>query len=244
MVTVRRFWSLEGEVGRRSLSKRSQIGAFGAVRHMGRLDYFGIGPQTPRSTIDPRSGCAKRHSARADGSVRLRPCGWAAALRPTCPISAGARARRSVRSKRSSRRRRCPASPPSRRSADIVGSSSSCIPMRDQPDHRRHPTAIAAPTNWRSRPCAITNRARHNFHRWETEVQQRIPGLPARPASDAAWLPRVDQYRRRCALLHAVHARRQPAGSSRSVPTCSAPTARARHCGDFGVTGSAIAISS
>ena len=46
MATLRRFWSLEGEVGRRSLSKRSQIGAFGAVRHMGRLDYFGIGPDT------------------------------------------------------------------------------------------------------------------------------------------------------------------------------------------------------
>ena len=40
----RRYWSLEGEVGRRSLSKCSQIGVFGAVRHMGRLDYFGIGP--------------------------------------------------------------------------------------------------------------------------------------------------------------------------------------------------------
>jgi hypothetical protein len=38
MVTVRRYWSLEGEIGRRSGSKRSQIGAFGAVRHMGRLD--------------------------------------------------------------------------------------------------------------------------------------------------------------------------------------------------------------
>ena len=46
MVTVRRYWSLEGEVGRRTASKRSQIGAFGGVRHMGRIDYFGIGPNT------------------------------------------------------------------------------------------------------------------------------------------------------------------------------------------------------
>ena len=59
MVTVRRYWSLEGEVGRRSLSKRSQIGAFGAVRHMGRLDYFGIGPQ---SLFDDRSAFRLRET--------------------------------------------------------------------------------------------------------------------------------------------------------------------------------------
>ena len=46
MFTLRRFWVLEGEVGRRTLSKRSQLTGFGAVRHMGRLDYFGIGPDT------------------------------------------------------------------------------------------------------------------------------------------------------------------------------------------------------
>jgi hypothetical protein len=46
MMTLRRFWLLEGEVGRRYASKRAQIGAFGAIRHMGRLDYFGIGPDT------------------------------------------------------------------------------------------------------------------------------------------------------------------------------------------------------
>ena len=38
MATYRRYWSLEGEAGRRYASKRSQIGAFGAVRDMGRLD--------------------------------------------------------------------------------------------------------------------------------------------------------------------------------------------------------------
>ena len=69
MVTVRRFWLLEGEVGRRSLSKRSQIGAFGTVRHMGRLDYFGIGPQSSFDDRSMPSGCAKRLSAPADGSV-------------------------------------------------------------------------------------------------------------------------------------------------------------------------------
>jgi hypothetical protein len=59
MVTVRKYWSLEGEVGRRSPSKRSQIGAFGTVRHMGRLDYFGIGPQ---SLFDDRSAFRLRET--------------------------------------------------------------------------------------------------------------------------------------------------------------------------------------
>ena len=65
MVTVRRYWVLEGEVGRRSLSKRSQFGVFGAVRHMERLDYFGIGPDTDLSTTARLSACAKPPSVRA-----------------------------------------------------------------------------------------------------------------------------------------------------------------------------------
>lgn len=71
MVTVRRYWSLEGEVGRRSMSKRSQIGAFAAVRHMGRLDYFGIGPQ---SAFEDRSAYRQReHTFGTRGWFRLAP---------------------------------------------------------------------------------------------------------------------------------------------------------------------------
>jgi hypothetical protein len=46
MVTVRRYWTLDGEIGRRSSSKRSQLGVFGTLRHMNRINYFGIGPAT------------------------------------------------------------------------------------------------------------------------------------------------------------------------------------------------------
>jgi hypothetical protein len=46
MITVRRYYTLEGEIGRRSSSKRSQLGVFGGVRHMNRINYFGIGPRT------------------------------------------------------------------------------------------------------------------------------------------------------------------------------------------------------
>src|SRR5262245_64251137 len=60
MVTVRRYWAVAGEVGRRSLSDRSQIGVFGIVRDMNRLDYFGLGPNT---SVDDRSAFRLRENA-------------------------------------------------------------------------------------------------------------------------------------------------------------------------------------
>ena len=47
IVTVRRAWAVQGEFGRRSSSNRSRLGMFGGVRHLNRIDYFGIGSQTP-----------------------------------------------------------------------------------------------------------------------------------------------------------------------------------------------------
>jgi Omp85 superfamily domain len=46
MVTARRYWSLEGEAGRQSVSRSFRLGVFGGVREMNRIDYFGIGPDT------------------------------------------------------------------------------------------------------------------------------------------------------------------------------------------------------
>jgi hypothetical protein len=71
MVTVRRYWGAEGEIGHRSASKRSQIGAFAAVRHMGRLDYFGIGPDT---VFDDRAAFRLReHTFGGRGWFRVAP---------------------------------------------------------------------------------------------------------------------------------------------------------------------------
>src|SRR5215203_3154594 len=81
MFTLRRFWSFEGEIGRRSLSRRSQIGAFAVVRDMGRLDYFGIGPGTD---LDNRAAFGLREMTwGARGWFRLAP-----ALRLGTSISA------------------------------------------------------------------------------------------------------------------------------------------------------------
>ena len=46
MYTLRRYWGLEGEVGRRSESKLSQAGVFAMLRDMKRLDFYGIGPDS------------------------------------------------------------------------------------------------------------------------------------------------------------------------------------------------------
>ena len=71
MVTVRRYWALQGEIGRRSSSRRSQIGVFGGVRDMSRIDFFGIGSRT---LFDDRSAFRLRESTLGlRGSHRLLP---------------------------------------------------------------------------------------------------------------------------------------------------------------------------
>jgi hypothetical protein len=45
-ITINRYWSLTGETGRQT--QRSSIGVLGQIRHMNRLDFFGIGPDSRR----------------------------------------------------------------------------------------------------------------------------------------------------------------------------------------------------
>ncbi len=125
-------------------------------------------------TIDLPSACAKRPSVRADGSRRLEPFGWAAASRHTCPISALARARRSIRLKRSSRQSRCPASAPNRRSAGIAALSTFCIRL-PIPPYLTNRKPIAAPTKSRSRPSATTHRARTISIAWKPKFSSAFP---------------------------------------------------------------------
>ena len=176
MVTVRRYWSMKAEVGRRSLSKRSQIGAFGAVRHMSRLDYFGIGPNTVyedrstfrlrETTIGTRGWFSVRPSLRVGGSV--------AAYMPD--LGAGAH----------------PAVP----SIEEVFNASSVPGFGAEPTFGRYrgfvefgdllPGAEANVGQSEGYRAAYQvafeavrdyDSGRHNFHRWETEVKQSLPGF-------------------------------------------------------------------
>lgn len=178
MVTVRRYWSLEGEVGRRSLSKRSQIGAFGAVRHMGRLDYFGIGPQT---AFDDRSAFRLRETTFGTrGWFRFAPAvrvgGSIAAYMPALG----------------------PGVSPSVRSIEEVFTPTSVPGFNAEPTFGRyrgfvelsHPPVADEATvdeaeHYRGAYQFAVEAVRdhtsgtHDFHRFETEVQQRIPGVRA-----------------------------------------------------------------
>lgn len=177
MVTVRRYWSLEGEVGRRSMSKRSQIGAFGAVRHMGRLDYFGIGPQ---SAFEDRSAFRLRETTfgtrgwyRAAPAVRVG--GTVAAY--LTDIGRGVS--------------------PKVRSIEEVHAAASVPGFNAQPKFGRYRGFVELTNSPVADDAAVEEEryrgtyqfaveavrdhssGTHDFNRVETEVQQRIPGIGA-----------------------------------------------------------------
>lgn len=176
MVTVRRYWSLEGEIGRRSLSKRSQIGVFGAVRHMGRLDYFGIGPQT---AFDDRSAFRLRETIFGTrGWFRMAPAVRVGGTVATYMPDLG------------------PGGSPAVRSIEEVFAPVSVPGFNAEPTFGRyrgfveflHPApadeaALDEPEHYRGAYQFAVEAVRdhtsgtHDFHRVETEVQQRIPGL-------------------------------------------------------------------
>jgi hypothetical protein len=176
MVTVRRYWSLEGEVGRRSLSKRSQIGAFGAVRHMGRLDYFGIGPDT---LFDNRSAFRLRETA-------IGARGWHHPV-PTVRVGGSITAYMPDLGRGTN---------PTVRSIEEVFASSSVPgftaeptfgryrgfvellhPGFDQPDTLDELGSYRAAYQLAYEAVRDHTSGRHDFNRWETEVQQKIPGF-------------------------------------------------------------------
>lgn len=179
MVTVRRYWLAEGEVGRRSSGKQSQLGVFGGVRHMNRIDYFGLGPNT---VFEDRSAFRLRettfgtrgwfHPVRA-----IRLGGSAAVYMPDL----GRAAKSSVRS------------------IEDVFTASSVPGFSAEPIFGRYrgfaeliyplltaPAVADAPEQYGGSYQVAVEAVRdhdsgqHSFHRWETEVQQRIPGFRPR----------------------------------------------------------------
>ncbi len=113
-------------------------------------------------------------------------------VRPMCPISGAARPAHDVRSKPSSRKRRCRDSPPSHvrpisrlRRVHAPG-------IRNDEDLLDDPTRYRGAYQLAFEAVRDYDSGRHDFHRWETEVQQRIPGFMTGPAPYAARLPGID----------------------------------------------------
>ena len=174
MVTVRRYWSLEGEVGRRSASKRSQIGVFGGIRHMNRIDYFGLGPAT---NFDTHSVFRLRETT-AGTRGWYRPRGW---------LRIGGSAAIYVPDLGRGAHPRVPSIEEVFAPDDVPGFSA-------QPTLSRYRTFVELTHPVRDSLDVDLDRygasyqvalevardhdtKRYNFHRWEGEVQQRFPGL-------------------------------------------------------------------
>jgi hypothetical protein len=179
MVSIRRYWSLAGEIGRRSMTKRSQLGVFGAVRHMNRLDYFGIGPNT---IFDDRSAFRLRETA-------IGTRGW---IRPFSAARVGGSVTMYKPDLGPGANRRVPSIEERFAASSVPGFSAEPMfgryrgfaellyPVLPAPDER---TRNEEPSGYRTAfQIAVEafrdyDSGRHDFHRWETEVQQRIPGF-------------------------------------------------------------------
>ena len=176
MFTVRRFWSLEGEIGRRSASKRSQIAAFGVVRDMGRLDYFGIGPDT---VLGDRAAFALRETM-------IGTRGWIRPL-PAVRLGGSVAAYLPDLGRTNSRRIRPietvfpEASVPGFGAEPAFGRYRGFVelmhPVQDEPDMLDEPTRYRGAYQIAFEAVRDYDSGRHNLHRFETEVQQRIPGF-------------------------------------------------------------------
>jgi hypothetical protein len=173
MFTVRRFWVLEGEVGRRSLSNRAQFGGFGAVRHMGRVDYFGIGPDTDLS--DRAAFGLRETTVGARGWFRPIPAvrlgGTVSAYLPDLGRTNSSRIR-----------------PIDSVFPDVPGILSEPTFGRYRGFvELRHPAPVAESVEQRNHYRGAYQLAfesvrdystgRHNLYRWEFETQQRLPGF-------------------------------------------------------------------
>jgi hypothetical protein len=176
MITVRRYWSLAGEVGRRSLSDRSRIGVFATMRDMNRLDYFGLGPNT---SFDDRTAFRLREQA-------FGTQGW---YRVTPGIRVGGSASMYFPDLGSGEHSSVP-------SIELLYTETTAPGISAQPAFGRYRAFteffFPAPADFTTPDDPGTYRGayqlafesnrdhdtgRHDFHRWEAEVQQRIPGL-------------------------------------------------------------------
>ena len=178
MATFRRYWLLEGEVGHRAHSNRAQIGAFGVVRDMGRISYYGIGPDTVTS----------RRAAFGLRETSIGTRGW---IRPTPAVRLGGSVAAYMPDIGPSNSSRIA-------SIESVFGDTSVPGLAAAPTFGRYRGFVefSHPSTNDSVPPEDANRyggayqfafeavrdhesGRHNFHRWETEVQHRLPGLRA-----------------------------------------------------------------
>ena len=176
IMTVRRYWAARGEAGRNFQHKRSQVGVFGGVRHMERLDFFGIGPG---SSVDNRTAFRLRESTagiraahfltpvlRLGGSAAAYVPDLGAGNHPGIPAVDTVFAVAEVPGIGAQ-----PTFARYRAFAELVYPAVSDI-RNPVPSERYQGTYQLAFESIQDRDTGL-----HSFHRWETELQQRIPGI-------------------------------------------------------------------
>jgi surface antigen Omp85-like protein len=174
-ITINRYWSLVGETGRQT--QRSRVGVFGEIRHMNRLDFFGIGPDSRRANrTDFR---LRETSAGAQGWIRATPALRLGGIAQMYSPELGSGQSPSVLS---IEQFFTPSSVPGFNADPVFaryrGYAELVYPVladTDQPndEYRGYQgTYQLAVESFRD-----TDTGQHNFHRWETEVQQRFAGF-------------------------------------------------------------------
>jgi hypothetical protein len=176
MVTVRRYWSVEGEVGRRSLSKRSSIAAFGIVRDMGRLDFYGIGPG---SVFEDRASFGLRETT-------IGGRGW---YQAAPAVRLGGSAALYVPDLSRGRNSAVPfidevfdvSTVPGYSAEPTFGKYRGVVeliyPVLNDPDTSDESDRYRGAYQFALEAVRDHDSGRHDFHRREFEVQQRIPGF-------------------------------------------------------------------
>jgi Omp85 superfamily domain len=174
MVTLRRYWSLAGEIGRRSSSRRSQIAVFGATRHMGRLPYFGIGPRTVsadrtafrlrETTAGARGWFRPLHAVRLGGSISAYVPDLGPGDRSSVPSIESIFTEVSAPG--------LSAQPTFGRYRGFIEfESTDAIENLEEPARYRGAYQLAFEA------VRDHDSGRHNLYRWEAEAQHRIPGF-------------------------------------------------------------------
>jgi hypothetical protein len=177
-ITINRYWALTGETGRQT--QRSRVGVFGQIRHMNRLDFFGIGPDSRRA--DRTDFRLRETSAGAKGWIRATPAlrigGSAQMYSPELGSGQSPRVL-------SMEQFFTPATVPGFNADPVFaryrGYAEFVYPVLADPDlpNDEYP-GYQGTYQFAVESVRDTDAGNYNFHRWETEVQQRFAGFRPR----------------------------------------------------------------
>ena len=176
LFSIRRYWSVDGEIGNRSPSGRFQIGMYGGIRHMGRLDFYGIGSG---SRFEDRSAFRLRESTYGTR-------GW---IRPLSLVRIGGSVsmympdlgRGSHQGVLTLEDAFPPDLVPGIAAEPVYGRYRGFVefshPTPVELDGGEIPNSYQGAYQLAFESARDYQTGRHSFHRWEAEIRQRFPGI-------------------------------------------------------------------